>query len=205
MIDNCQLGSLLYHVPKVMQLGKNARCTIRLAFDKESLLKYLSRENNVTIEEIRISEVMQVELADPLDEGAFQVKSLSDKEQFVEEGDYSEWQFYVKPQIEGVHPLIIRIAVIEEIRGKERKKVIVLEELINIVTAATKSDDDPGFKQSGHSFFYSYTILPMGLLAQPDGEGEAPPKSMSKIVAGIEEFVKEQLNFFIKNRKKEED
>lgn len=149
-------GSLLYRVPEQMPLGKESKCIIRLAFEEESLIRNIELTEDITIKPIRIAQVMDVELVDPNSEPAFRIRSLSTAEQFVERGDYTEWLFFVKPLRAGTFPLLMKIAVIEIIQGKERKKEIVLEEEVRIVAAATLPEADTlAFKTSGYELTVS--------------------------------------------------
>jgi len=140
-------GSLLYQIPTEMEVQKETRCRVRLAYDTSALLENITLTDDTRIKEVRISEVMQVELVDP-SESAFLIRGFSDTEQFVEKDDYTEWLFFVKPLRQGSFPLMLRISVIEKIGDKERAKNIVLEETVVIVADL---DDAPeaDFKPSG--------------------------------------------------------
>ena len=133
-------GSVLYQIPSIMELNKETRCRVRLAYLEELLLENIEITEDTRIQSIRIAEVMAVELLDPSPQPAFQVRNISKPEQFLDEDDYNEWLFYVKPLKEGVFPLMLKVCVIEEVRGRERVREIVLEEKVEIVTAASKQD-----------------------------------------------------------------
>ncbi|MEM9885319.1 MAG: SUMF1/EgtB/PvdO family nonheme iron enzyme [Bacteroidota bacterium] len=133
-------GSILYRIPQVMQLHKESKCLIRLAFLEEIVRENIVIDEDTRIQSIRIAEVMGVQLLDASEGGAFSIRTYSEPEQFLDEDDCSEWIFYVKPFREGVFPLMLKVAVIEEVRGKERKRSIELEESIEIVTAAPEQD-----------------------------------------------------------------
>ena len=143
-------GHLLYAIPPTMPLERDSRCLVRLAFEKETLFQDLEEQRDITTRPVRIAEVMDVALIDPNDEDVFQIRPLSSPEQFVEQGDYSEWIFLVKPLRSGTFPLILRVAVIEVRQGKERRKEIVLEESVRIVAEAVGMDEaEPRFKEAG--------------------------------------------------------
>ncbi len=129
-------GSLLYKIPEQMQLQQETKCIVRLAFEQESIIRNIELNKDVTIKQIRVAEVMQVELIDPSSEHPFEIRTISDEEQFVEKGDYSEWIFYVKPLIAGTFPLVLKISVIEIVQGKERLRNITWEETIEIKASA---------------------------------------------------------------------
>lgn len=134
-------GSILYRIPTMMQLNKVSRCIIRLAYLEEYLLENIELNEDTKIKSIRIADVMAVELLDPTDDNAFQISTYSSEEQFLDEDDYTEWIFKVKPLKEGSYPLVLKVQVIEEIRGKERKRDIVMEEVVAVVVSAPASDE----------------------------------------------------------------
>ena len=134
-------GNVFYRIPEKMQVEKEVKCIIRLAFDKESLLENLERAREDKIADVRISEVMGAELIDPSENKAFSIRSFSETVQFVDEGDYTEWLFYVKPLFQGTHPLLLKISIIEMVRGRERKKEVVLEETIQIISAPVPEEE----------------------------------------------------------------
>ncbi|MBK7869619.1 MAG: hypothetical protein IPJ74_02520 [Saprospiraceae bacterium] len=128
-------GSLLYKIPEQMQLQKETKCLVRLAFEEASIIRNIELNEDVTIKQVRVAEVMQVELIDPSAEHPFEIRSISDEEQFLEKGDYTEWVFYVKPLLEGTFPLVLKISVIEMVQGKERIRNLTWEETIQITTS----------------------------------------------------------------------
>ena len=128
-------GHILYQIPGVMKLMEEANCRIRISFDKETLKEGLESEEGVHIQSIRVAEVMQVHLIDPGETPVFQIRTFSETEQWIDEGAFTEWAFYVKPVKEGTHNLLLKVAVIELVRGKERKREIVLEESIQVMAS----------------------------------------------------------------------
>jgi len=125
-------GSILYQIPGMMELNKEKRCIVRLAFKEEYLLENIELTSDTEIESIRIAGVMEVELLDPNVQAAFAIRTLNSPDQFIDEDDYTEWIFMVKPLLEGIYPLILKVAVIEMKQGKERRREIVLEEMVTI-------------------------------------------------------------------------
>ncbi len=143
-------GHLLYRIPKSMPLGRESRCVVRLAYEEATIIRNIELDADITLKPIRIAEVMEVELVDDNAVPTFEIRTLSSGEQFVERGDYTAWIFKVKPLRAGAFPLVLRIAVLELVRGKERRKDIVLEETIRIVAAEEEaSESDTPFKSTG--------------------------------------------------------
>ena len=146
-------GGLLYSIPQAMELGQESRCEVRIAFDKASLLKDFDTGKDYAVRDVRISNLMEVELIDPLLGGtdAFQVRTISSAEQFIDPDDYTQWVFYVKAMRAGLHPLVLKVTVIETIGGKERRKEIVLEEQVEVRTEVVEVPPT-GWRESGYSF-----------------------------------------------------
>lgn len=129
-----QYGSVLYRVPNKMGLERETRCVVRIAFDEEVIIRNIDLDEQVSMQNIRVSDIMQVELLNASEQHPFEIRSITSAEQFVDEDDLTEWIFYVKPLLPGKHTLLLKIAVIETIRGKERKRELVLEQTIDILT-----------------------------------------------------------------------
>ena len=142
-------GEILYRIPKQMQKDEETKCLVRLAFDRAIITQDLEKQEGDVMKDLRISEVMRVELLD-MTGNAFQIRTLHDTVQFVERDLYTEWLFYVKPILEGIHPLVLKISIIEIKDGIERKRNVVLEEKVEIIaTVPEKSGVGEEFAKAG--------------------------------------------------------
>jgi hypothetical protein len=171
--ETAKRGNVLYQVPPVMEVEKETRCTVRIAFDEVQLLKDLEVTDDTTIKSIKVSNVMTVELVDPLGNEHFQIRSISSAEQFIDKEDFTQWIFYVKPLKKGKHPLMIKVSVIEMVYGKERTREIVLEETIEVV-AQVPEQQETTFKSAG----YSIALTEEAELSPPP----APPQPAPAVV-----------------------
>lgn len=163
-------GSLLYNLPDQMKVSKETKCVIRLAYDENVIISNIELQPSVVLKTVRIAAVMQAELLDPAGEPAFSIRSLSSEEQFLEEEEYTEWIFYVTPLKAGIHPLLIKISVVEIVQGKERVREIVWEEQVEIYTEQLKaSPGAPGFRASDYRLQFG------------DQEATPPPKIVHDI------------------------
>ena len=133
-VKNKNSGRLLHNIPGIMPVGKESRCIVRIAYDDEMLLRDLKTDANTTIQSVRIAEVMGVELVDFNETPAFNIRTITEEEQFISSDDYTQWLFMVKALREGKYPLTLKVTVIEEVNGKERKRDIVLEKEIFIIS-----------------------------------------------------------------------
>jgi uncharacterized protein (TIGR02145 family) len=149
-----KMGCVEYAIPNLMQLEKTTRCMVRIAWDDETIKRILAPDKPGKIESIQVSDVMEVEMVDFSGESAFTIQPINAAEQRIDEGELTTWQFNVKPLIEGTFPLTLKIAVIEPVNGKERKREIVLEENIQIVAVpvAEKETGAGGEKAAGVDF-----------------------------------------------------
>ncbi len=130
---NKSSGRILHNIPGIMPLGRESRCIVRIAFDDETLTRDFQLTKDTVIQSVRIAEVMGVELLDFNETPAFQIRTITEEEQFLASDDYTQWIFQVKPIMEGKFPLTLKVAVIEEIDGRERKRDIVLEKEVFII------------------------------------------------------------------------
>ena len=145
-------GSILYRIPHTMEVEEEYRCVVRLAFEDEVIIRNIEITRDTVLKEVRVAEVMEVELLDPNEQPAFTIRRLNSAEQFLEKNDYTEWIFFVKPLRTGELPLVLRVAVLEIIDEHERKKEIVLEELIRVVADAPEEGEAvTGFQNAGYS------------------------------------------------------
>jgi uncharacterized protein (TIGR02145 family) len=154
-------GGLLYSIPGGMEVGQESRCEVRIAFDKAALLADFDISKEHAVRDIRVSNLMEVELMDPAPGGAaaFAVRTLSSAEQFIDPNDYTQWIFYVKALREGIYPLALKVTVIEVVDGKERRKEIVLEENIEVKNALPEEPESGGYK-TGYSFDLAEVMPP---------------------------------------------
>jgi Effector-associated domain 11 len=136
-------GRILHNIPGTMSLAKETRCIVRIAYDDVTLIRDFKTTADTVIQSVRIAEVMGVELLDFNETPSFQIRTINDAEQFVANDDYTQWLFMVKPLQEGKYPLTLKVAVIEQIDGKERKRDIVLEKDIFIIGQMVAAQSAP--------------------------------------------------------------
>ncbi len=176
-------GNILYRIPDAMQLDKEHKCVVRVAVNEELLLENIVLDQDVRLQSIRISDVMLVQLIDPSEQAPFHIRSVNSPEQFVDEDTFTEWLFYVKPVLAGTFPLLLKVAVLELVNGKERQREIVLEETIEIVTESIPELDTAPMKAAA----YQLNLSGAPADAPPfTGPSVAPsPQKSSRAVVGI--------------------
>jgi protein TonB len=141
-------GKVLYRIPDRMQVQKEVKCIIRIAFNEVILLTDIERGVDDLIKDVRIADVMGVELLDPNEQKAFAIRTFSEEVQMVSEEDFTEWLFYVKPLLEGIYPLLVKVAVVEIIDGLERRREVVLEEMVQVIAVEVR-EEKTGFADAG--------------------------------------------------------
>ncbi len=148
-------GEVLYHIPHLMALNEETKCTVRLAVNTELLLAGFGKTEEAVIQQVRISDSMGVELIDP-EEGVFNIRSYHSTRQSVYDDEHTEWVFRVKPLREGIYPLVLKVSTIDaSADGKEKLKEYVLEEEVKIITSApAPSELEYDFKSTSYSYIY---------------------------------------------------
>ncbi len=141
-------GEILYYIPGRMQIDRESRCAVRVAWVLEQLYDNWQTQPGEVQRDIRIAEIMGVELINVAEEQPFSIRSLSETVQFLDCNECTEWIFYVKPKITGEFSLALRVSVIEVIRDREYKKDIVLEERIQVATDAEEPDSGETFQKA---------------------------------------------------------
>lgn len=135
-------GHLLYKVPPKMALRESYDCIVRVAHQLSQVLDGLTLDESITLEEVTVAEVMEVEVIDPspADDRSFDILLLSDGEQLVDAYSYTEWVFNVRALKEGTQKLVLKISVLLTVDGKERTKNIVLHREVEVLATAPKED-----------------------------------------------------------------
>lgn len=125
-------GKVLHDIPTSLPLKKLTKCVIRIGETEELVLENFKVSNNTVIEEINIGQKMAVELFELGDGGNFEIQSANSSAQRVDSFEATEWKFYVRPLVEGMHLLFLRISIVQEVDGKELTKETVLEQEVSV-------------------------------------------------------------------------
>lgn len=164
-------GHLLYHIPDTMALEQEHACRVRIAYQQEDLLRNWKEQADQVQQSIRVAEVMAVEMLNVLESKPFHIRPISDTIQWLEEADYTEWLFYVRPLQEGAFPLLLKISVIEVIGGRELRKDVVIEEQVVVSSAAEEATER--FRSAG---------LEVALHLRPQ-QGESADDALKRILS----------------------
>ena len=140
-LADTQYGQVLHRIPSKMTTLRETKCIIRIAYDFNTLLKNYIVDDETSFESIQITKLMSVELVDCNDIEIFKIRTCTEEAQFTIHDDFTQWIFYVQPLRDGCYPLLLKIAVVEEINGKERKRNIIFEKQINIEAIEIPKDE----------------------------------------------------------------
>ncbi len=177
------MGSVLYRIPDKMQHQKKSKCIVRVAYLEELLKDKLDNTVDVVIEALKVSKNMEVKIVDEEGDGEyFEITSRSTPEQFLVQDEFTEWTFFVKPLEIGTYPLALIISLIVYEDGKDRKKDIVLERTVSVVTEAVPEEaGDHTMRKAG--ILFALTDRP----SPGDGGGEKAPKKKPwvKVAIGV--------------------
>lgn len=134
-----QQGKLLYRIP-LLRVDEEARLVLRIARTEEALFEDFERDEQVRVSDIRISDVMAVELSEGVLEQTFSAstptfswRSVSPSEQFIDKEGYTEWLFLLRPTVEQALPILIKISSIELVAGREQRREQIIEEKLDWV------------------------------------------------------------------------
>ncbi len=136
-------GIILYRIPSVMTTKEDQKCIIRIAYYDEALGQESSvKDNNVNTEEIRIADTMKVSLSST-NQDSFSFTTLSER-QYLEQQNYTEWVFYVRPKTSGTHKLLLQTSIYERIKSEIVSKDFMIAE--KKITAFRKEIGEIGHK-----------------------------------------------------------
>jgi Effector-associated domain 11 len=135
-------GHLLHKIPSAMVKNRETKCIIRIAYFLEHLLIGLTIDDDITVQSIQITKLMSVQLLDYNETRIFEIRTSTDEEQFTIHDECTQWIFYVRPVRVGKFPLLLKIGIVEVVNGKERKRNIVIEKLINVTVKNSVKEDD---------------------------------------------------------------
>lgn len=176
-------GNILYRIPEAMQLEKEHKCLVRIAVNEEQLLENIELDQDIRLQSIRISDVMLVQLIDPTEPAPFHIRAVNSAEQFIDEDAFTEWLFYVKPILAGTFPLLLKVAVLELVNGKERQREIVLEETVQIVAEEVPEPEEAPLKTASYQLNLSGAVADDALIYSPQPAPAA--KAARRSVVGI--------------------
>ncbi len=126
-------GRLLHTIPPEMALHQSCRIIVRIAFTDEIVKAGLDPSVKYNVEDIRISDLMAVELIDLNDEDTFTIQPITDEKQAVFTEDYTQWLFKVKPLRVGNFALTLKVSVVVVVNGEKVNHNIVLEKSVHIL------------------------------------------------------------------------
>ncbi len=132
-------GKILYDIPGTMVVNKSQKCIVRIGENEAIVRDNDNFSSGVQIENVKLSNKMQVELIDLSEPPKFRIKTFSAAKQFLEDDGYTEWIFTVTPLENGTVPLYLKVSVIKVINGEEVPREIVFEKSISITSASADS------------------------------------------------------------------
>lgn len=138
-------GSLVYHIPSHLTIGEKERCKVRIA--TEALKHFLLRKGiskEADLNKIEIGSVMAVSLEENSIQEHLPIKPLNTPEQIVGGDFYSEWNFDLIPKKAGVTSVILRVSMLDMVKGfgEKRKDVFFLDREIKIGALPGGGSDD---------------------------------------------------------------
>ena len=175
-------GNVLYRIPRKMPVLKETECVVRIAISEDAIVENITLDQSVVLKDLkRVSDVMQVELADPAKEPVFKIRTTSEPQQLITDEGFTEWFFYVEPVQSGVFPLEIKVAVLEMALNNVYRKEIVFRETVEIVTDGTPPEvAGAEFKKAGAVLNFQNPPLPGVAPESTPAAPQAERSAMSK-------------------------
>ncbi len=175
-------GHVLYKIPQKMQLWQEARCLVRIAFEKAMLVEDLDIDENTQFRmNVRISDYMKVEVFDPAASPVFEIRTTSEPVQIIDQDDYTEWKFYIKPLQAGEHKLELKVTIMINIDGEIRVREKTLEESVVIVSEEIEAEELITFKRDAEAF-----VLPCAVdTLAPSASGFRLPKAIRPMAMAL--------------------
>jgi hypothetical protein len=152
-VSKYEMGKLVYFIPDEMSKLKTYQVEVRIERNQINLEIYDGIE--ITVDTIiRTSELMQVELIDPVGD-RFRITTNSVK-QFIDIFEPTTWKFYVTPLKSGKSPLKVVVSVIKD--GNLKQTVYDDE----IIVKTTPWLEIKLWLQLYWQWFFMVLILPLG-------------------------------------------
>ena len=122
IISNVEVkeGKLIYNIPDTMKLGNIYTIKIRIKRDINNL-KIIDTLYKQQVVNIKTTSCMEVVVIDPStnDSKSFSILKQNSDKQFIDDSDYTEWVYSVKPLKSGKLKLNIVISIIKNDNKKE--------------------------------------------------------------------------------------
>lgn len=128
-IEQLSVGKILYNSPTQMKVFDTERVEVRISQNiNEDLDKRLKGRGFPQVEKVLVGSVMKVGLSGD----DFNIKSLSEKEQFVNTSDYTQWEWNLTPLKSGekIIYLSLSVSVFLDKFGEKKKSLPVIEKKI---------------------------------------------------------------------------
>ena len=136
-------GIILYSIPNEMQLGKQVRCTIRVATSVDKIRESWKVSPDDVQETIYVIDRTSISLEEALKPDsnnlAFDITSISMPEKQIKQSEYAQWFFDVEPKEIGTHQLALKITLFKMNRGSELQRITVIEREITATAPPTKN------------------------------------------------------------------
>lgn len=108
---NDNIGELVYSIPDTMAIFKEYKIVVRIS-KKLGTVEIREDIDNYVERNIRISSKMEVMLIDSSPDSAFNIKKINKNTQIIDDIDYTEWIFIVKPLKPGKRSLNLVISIV---------------------------------------------------------------------------------------------
>ena len=127
---------------------------------------------------------LKVEVVDPAATPVFEIRTTSEPIQIIDQDDFTEWKFYIKPLQAGEHQLELKVTIMINIDGKIRVREKTLEESVVIVSEEvdlSKEETEGKYKKDKEAF-----VIPCAVdTVAPTASGYRLPKAIRPMAMAL--------------------
>lgn len=170
--ENITEGNITYYIPDSMITNKTYRIYMVLSAPQKKLKLIIMNQKNpyetidsnkIVIDKVKLGNTMNATLLDPTK--SFNITPIGDETKVLDTAKSEKWLWDIVPLKEGSFPLILKVEIVTDKDGKERKtnlevfnkQLIIKAEKIPIYIKILN------FISNNWEFFVSSLIIPFGI------------------------------------------
>lgn len=163
-------GKVQYFLPNRMQVNHEVECDVKISVEDGLLDQIPSAEGALHQRNISVSDAMSVDLRGRSG-SPFDIEALNDAIQLVTNQGSTTWTFYVKPESEGTHLLLLKVAMVKNDQGVFVKKEEVLRERVQVI--AQPVEQEAALKKELALSFFLPVVTVEPIVTAPVVEGKS--------------------------------
>lgn len=188
-----RMGKVRYFLPNKMQIGRELECEVKISVEDDLLEKAPQSVGSLHQRHISVSDSMYVTLTGRSN-SPFEIEALNDEIQLVTNSGNTSWTFFVKPLSEGIHLLLLKVAMGKLEQGIFVKKEEVLREKVQVVSESVEYNDAIQQELSMSFFLPVVTFVPLKITSPTASNSSFT--SLKSVLIGVSSILFMALAFF---------